>query len=135
MQGGQCLLDGRAGVVAVDLIEVHVVGSQPLEAGIDGRAHVLAAQAPVVGALPHRVEDLRGQHDVLAVALEGRADDLLASSARVHVGRVDEVDTQLEGALDDRDGLLLLDDPLPPIGRAKAHRSQADLTDARARRA
>src|SRR5215471_19415890 len=61
------LLDRRLRVVAVDLVEVHVIHPESPERRVDRRQDVLPGKAPVIGALPHRVEDLRRDDEVLAL--------------------------------------------------------------------
>jgi hypothetical protein len=50
----------------------------------------------MVGVVPHRVEALSGEDDVVAAALEGPADDLLALAPGVDVGGVHEVDARVQ---------------------------------------
>jgi len=78
------LLDRGVIVPPVDLVQVHVVGTEPPQRGVDRGEHVLAAQPSVVGARAHREEDLGGQHVVLTAAedpAERAAGDLLAHAA------------------------------------------------------
>src|SRR5208283_2429151 len=64
------------------------------------------------------------------------ARDLLAGAQRVDVGRVEEVDAELEGALEEGPRLVLAQRPLP-AGRLAGHRrggvSVAHATEADAR--
>ena len=63
----QRLLDRGGGVHAVDLVEVDVVGAEPAQAVVDLGEDRLARQAGAVGSGAHRVADLRGDDDVVAV--------------------------------------------------------------------
>jgi hypothetical protein len=62
----------------------HVVGSRPLAFLVD-----------------HHPE-LRREHGLLAAAVEGEAEKLFALRSAIGVGRVDEVDPQVESGIDDR---------------------------------
>jgi hypothetical protein len=78
----QRLHDRGRGVNAVDLIEVDVVGAELAQAVLDlGKAR-LARHAGAFRARAHRVPDLRGDHDRVAVGevLQRPADDLPAGT-------------------------------------------------------
>lgn len=93
----------RWGVVvpAVGLIQVDVVGTEALEARVDRGKDVFTAEAAVVGAGPHRVEDLGGDDDFVAARgfAEDLADDLFAGAVGVHLGGVEEIDAKVGGFL------------------------------------
>src|SRR5699024_9291454 len=57
--------------------------------------------------------------------------DLLAAADRVHVRCVEEGDPGVQGVLEDRARLVLLEHPRvdPPLGAAEAHRAQAQARD------
>ena len=59
VEGAQRLLQRRLVVVAVRLVEVHVVGLQPPERVVGGLHDVLAGQAAVIRARADRPVDLR----------------------------------------------------------------------------
>src|SRR5215218_1778832 len=65
VEGPHRLLDRGLVVPAVDLVEVDVVGPQPVQRGVDGGQDVLARQPAVVGTRAHRVVDLGRQHVVV----------------------------------------------------------------------
>ena len=83
------------------------------------RVHdVLARQAALVRVVAHRVEDLGGDHHAVArtpKSFSARPEDLFADAERVHVRGIEEVDAQLERALDERARLLLFEHPLAPL--------------------
>ena len=60
------LLERRLGVEAVRLVEVDVVGAEPLQRGVAALHDVLARQPPVVGAGPGRPVHLGEELDALA---------------------------------------------------------------------
>jgi hypothetical protein len=69
----------------------------------------------------HRKVDLRCEEVVVPRdALEGAPRNFLRPSPAIHVGRVEEVDAELERAVDARDGALVLD--RPPVGEPGAER-------------
>jgi hypothetical protein len=69
--------------------------------------------------------ELGGEHDVVPAALDGAADQFLVGVGAVDLGGVDEVDAQLQGAVDGADGLVVVGSG-PGVGGGHAHRSQAD---------
>ena len=110
----------------MDLVEVDPVGLQPAQAGVD----FLHEPAPRVAGhvrigVVHRAVHLRREHDRVAPALQGLADDLLGLAARVDVGRVDEVDPCVERTVDDVDRLVVVG--VAP--GAEHHRAEAQRTD------
>ena len=72
-------------------VEVDVVELKALQAGVDAMPDVLGGEAAFVGGRAHGVEDLGGHDDLLSrdgEFAEGPAEDFLAGSIRVHIGRV-----------------------------------------------
>src|SRR5579859_506087 len=74
------------------------------------------------------IADLRG--DVITVTIanlfERASEDFLAVAPTVHVGRVEEIDAQFDGALDCGDGFLV-SDARPAVGSAVEHDRPAEL--------
>src|ERR1039458_2744698 len=136
----QCLhglLDWRAAVPAMDLIEVDVVHTQALQRGVDRTENVLARQAAAVLSRSHRHEHLRGDDELLAreeLAEQATRGDL-ARAPRIGVGRVEERDAALAGRPYDRLGGVLVDHPRPVAVVAEAHHAQADARNPQACRA
>ena len=113
------LLDRGLGIGAVALVEVDVVGLQPLERGVDLLVDLLAGEAAV--GLRHREEDLGGEDVGAAVeVLQDLAPRRLGGAAAVDVGGVEEVDAGLEGRLGAGLGLLALHPG--PVGEPGAER-------------
>jgi hypothetical protein len=54
------LLDRHRGVVAVDLVQVDVIGAEPAQALLDLSEDRAPGQPGALRARPHSVEDLRG---------------------------------------------------------------------------
>ncbi len=99
----QCLerlLDRCRRVRGVQLIQVDPVGVEPAKAFLDGNADPSARSAAVPHA-PRRMAELGGDHGLLAPSLERRAEHLLALSAAVDVGGVEEGDPLLERRVHD----------------------------------
>ena len=112
------LLDRRVRVDPVLVVEIDVVDAEALEAAFDRLPHVVrAAVDPSApwgrGALD---AELGGDHDAVAPALDGAADEFLVGVRAVHVGRVEEGDAELERAVDGGDRLGLV-----PAGVELAH--------------
>jgi hypothetical protein len=111
-------LDARV----VELVEVDVVGAQPLEAVLAGLADELGfpALAAFLVVPPARglevVAELGGDDDVLALLLrEGVAEDLLAVAVSVGVGGVEEGYALFDGVAEEVDGVVVFDFT-PPAG-------------------
>src|SRR5690606_21363950 len=111
------LLDGRRGIVRVGLVEVDAVGLQPPQRGLDVLLGLRAADAFLAF---HGHADLgRDEHAVaLAAAPQPLADDRLRLAAlvpgnpgRVRVRGVDEVEAQVDEAVEDREGGGLVGGP------------------------
>ena len=122
----QRLLDVRARIEAVHLVEVDPVGAQPPQRVLDRADDPAARVALLVGVLAHRVVELGGEDDVVAAAAGERlADDLLGLALPVDVGGVDEVDPGVERRVDDPDRLVVV--RVAP--RAEHHRAKTELAD------
>ena len=126
---GECaerLVDVGAGIGAVDLVQVDVVGVEPAEALLALADDPAARVALHVGVGAHVAVDLGRQHDVVAAALDRLGDDRLRLTGRVHVGGVDEVDPGVERGVHDVDRLVVVG--VAP--RAEHHRPEAERADA-----
>ena len=101
------LLDRRARVDAVLVVQVDVVGAEPAQRALDrGRtlAGLLSVTPGAVAAVGDEAE-LGGDHDLVAAALDGPPDELLAVEGAVDLGGVDVGDAQVERAVDGADRL------------------------------
>jgi len=125
----------------VDVVDVEVVGVEPVERPLNLRPDVLAPQPRIVGtglAAPvEREVHLRGDHVILALALrEPLADVLLTFPVRrpVHVGGVDEVYPVVRRRVEEFVRLLAarLDDDAVRLS-SEAPRPEAELGDVETR--
>src|SRR3984885_11262633 len=64
VQGIERLLHRRERVESVEMVDVDVVGSQALEAGLTGMHQVQPAGADIVGSVAHRKSGLSGYQDL-----------------------------------------------------------------------
>ncbi len=112
----------------MDLVEVYVVDPQPTQRIVDGLHDVLTRQATTVWPLANRKVDLGGQHHFIPAGkvTQSPTGDFFADAKRVHIGRVKEVDAQLQRALDDRAALVFRQNPVAPLRRAVGHHPQAN---------
>ncbi|GAB3974550.1 hypothetical protein GCM10029978_056450 [Actinoallomurus acanthiterrae] len=128
------LLDRGDAVGLVVLVQVDAVGAQPAQRLLHGVPHVprRAARAVPVGLLAHAHAELRGQHDLVAVALERDAEQTFAVAGRraavraVDVGGVEQGDPGVQRRVHDGAGAVLVE----PGGDVVA--AQADRRDERA---
>ena len=91
--GADRVLDRRGRVDAVLVVQVDVVGAEPLQRTLDGGADVgrAAVEVPWARAGVRDDAELGGQHHLVAAALERAADELLVDVRAVDLGGVDEV--------------------------------------------
>src|SRR6266404_3359962 len=131
VQRFESLLDRRRVIPAVDLVEVHVIGAEPAQAGVDRREYGLAGESPSVRALAHREKNLGGDHDLVAPGEfpQGSTDDLLGGAVGVAVGGIEVVDPGVHRLTYQGTRLFLREGPwmIAPIGNAESHASQANL--------
>ena len=125
------VLDGSARVDAVLVVQVDAVGAQPLQRALDsstdvgGAAVDHAALAPGVRDEP----ELRGDHNLVAAALDRLSDDLLAVERPVDLGGVDLSHPQIQGPADGADRLRVVKAPAAGVGPGHRHRPKADTGD------
>ena len=132
------LLHRRGGVETVQLVQVDVVELQARQARLHAVENVAARRAARVRAGARVAEHLGRHHHVVAChlqVLQRLARDLLGRAARVHVGRVDEVDAGVQRLADQAFGVGLLQvaDLAPDAaGAAEGHGAQAEFRDEQA---
>ena len=80
------------------------------------------------------VAELGGEHDLVAAVLDRPADELLVGERAVHVGGVEEVDAEVEGAVDRGDRLGVVAAGVE-VGHAHAAESEGGDGELRAERA
>ena len=99
--GADRFLDRHALVDAVDVIEVDHVDAEPLQARLAGDRHVvrLAVDAAALAVRAAHVAELRRDDHLVALALDALADQLLVLAGAVGVGRVEQVEAELDGAV------------------------------------
>ena len=76
-KSANCFFDGSLGIDAVLVIEIDILHSQPLQAGVASGAYIfgLAIHAADMGIfwIAHNPE-LRGQHNLVALPFDGKPD-------------------------------------------------------------
>ena len=105
-QSADGIFDGGLRVDPVLVVEIDVVGAEPLQRALDRGADVRrAAVDDARAAAGVRDEaELRRQHDLFAAVLDGPADQLLVGVGTVDLGGVDVRDAEVERAVDGADG-------------------------------
>ncbi len=98
------VLDGRAAVDPVLVVQVDVVGAESGQRAFDRGANVGGA-AVDAGRTARVGEDteLRRPHHLVAAAFDGATDQLLAMERSIDLGGVDVGDSQLERPVDGSD--------------------------------
>ncbi|MNT08093.1 hypothetical protein D3C72_1428220 [compost metagenome] len=113
-----------AGVVAVQVKDVDMVGREPVQAVLDRARDPHARVMRVVGRGLHGVAELGRQHPVVAAGAQQPADHLLRRALGVDVGGIDEIHAVVTRAGNDAGGLGLVG----LVG--KHHGAQAQRRDA-----
>ncbi len=105
----QGFLDRRAGVGDVLVVEVDIVGAEPLEAGFDRADDVAARGAlqppPLVHGTVHRTGEFGREHDVVPSSGQCAAEIFLGPAAlAVGIGGVEKRDAEIERLVHDGTG-------------------------------
>jgi len=117
--------------VAVDLVEVDVVGAQPAEAGVALRHDVHAREPDLVRPVAHPAAHLRGHDDIRPPHAERGAEHFFRPADRVDVGGVEEVDAGVQRPMDECVRLLLAEgaDRLEHADAPERHGAKTELRD------
>jgi hypothetical protein len=101
-QGADGVLDGRLRIDAVLVVQIDVIGAQPLQGTFDGDADVRRATVEDAGAGPgvRDEAELCGQHHALAAVLDGSADKFLVGVRTVDLRGVEVRDAEVQRAVD-----------------------------------
>ena len=105
------VFDGRIGIDAMLVIKVDGFDAEAAEAGFTGFANVFGLAAHSAGAGIAGVAndaEFCGDDVFVAHALDGAPDEFLVFVRAVDIGRVEEVDPQLESAVDGGDGFRVI---------------------------
>ena len=131
----QGLLDRRVVVPPMGLIEVDGIYPEPVEGVLEFLLDGLPGEPLCVGVVVvHRIEDLGGEHQPVAVVARERvADDALGLAPGVHVRRVEEVDPEVHRFVDDLLAFVLVEHPLAPVRTPEAHTAETDPAHAHSR--
>jgi hypothetical protein len=113
------------------VVQVDVVGAQPLQGALDRHADVRRAAVDdawsAVGVGDET--ELGGHHHLVATVADGPADQVLAVERAVDLGGVDVGDAQVQGAVDGADRLGVVEAPAGGVGARHRHRVQTDPGD------
>ena len=99
--GFESLVDWRAVIGRVQIVDVEVVGLQPLQAFIDSAQNGLARESLLVSRVAHLEPHFAGEHNLVALTPSGRFQQRFGDAVLVHVGGVDEINAGFETAIDD----------------------------------
>src|SRR5690349_3011863 len=91
------------------VVEIDVVDPEALERSIARLSHIVwvAANAEELALVSADVSKFRREYHAIPAIPNRAADELLIRERPVHVGRVEEVDPELDSAMDRRDRLRL----------------------------
>ena len=89
--------------------EIDHVGPQPLQALLAGLQRIFGAAVDAALAVGQaQIAELGGQDRTLAPVAKGAADQFLVRALPIHVGGVDEIGAQFDGAVDGGDGPVVV---------------------------
>ncbi len=108
--GADRLLDRHVRVDAVEIVEVDHLDSEPLQAGLAGDRDIVrpAIGEAALAIRPAHIAELGGEDRLVAPALQRLADELLVPAGGIGVRRVDEVEPELQRAMDGGDGFWIV---------------------------
>src|SRR5438034_1160195 len=110
----------------VQLIEVHVVRAESLQGSIQGEREVARVEVHPNASAVKVSADLRRQEHLFPAAFEGLSEDFLTVAPAVHVGGVEEVDSEVNGPADRLDGFRVLRGTIRIPVRIPADRPRAE---------
>src|SRR4029077_12005901 len=101
------VLDRHVGVDAMDVIEVDGVDPHALEVRLAGDWHIirLAVDAAALTARPADVAELAGNEELVALALDRLANQLLVDPGRIGIGGVEHGDAEVDATVNGGDAL------------------------------
>jgi hypothetical protein len=139
VQSAHRLLDRSQEIVAMNLVQIDMVGLQPAQTRLD-RVHDVAAGGPdVIAARADTAVDLGRDHHMLPrdlQVLQRLSEDLLALTLRIDIRGIEEIDPALDRCLDQLIGIRLAngaDDFEHSSAVPEGHRSEAQFRDQEAR--
>src|ERR1700758_1251132 len=88
------------------MVDVDIVGAQALQAGLDGIDQMVAGRTLVVRAIAHGKCGLGRDQQILPLALNRLAEDLLRETFRIHIRGIEKVDACVEAETDEALRLL-----------------------------
>src|SRR5207248_271142 len=122
--------EGHGGIDAVQLVEVDALEPEPAQAAVARGAKVLGSpvRLPLVG--PGTLEARLGcDHEPPRVGVERLGDEPLAHLGAVGVGRIDEVDTELDGPVQHGDRFAWVARLAPNAPAGEPHGAEAETVD------
>jgi hypothetical protein len=89
------------------VVEVDVLDTEPLEAGVDALPHIFGPATDVHRATSvARDAELRGEHDLITPIRDRPTNEDLVVAVAVHVGGVEERHAQIKCPMNRRAGLI-----------------------------
>jgi hypothetical protein len=104
------LLNGRLRVNAMLVIKIDRFNAEAAQGPFAGLAHILGAtvHAKKRAVLAPHIAEFGGEHDAIAAVPDSVPDEFLVPADPIHVGGVEEGDSELNRTMDRRDRLRLI---------------------------
>ncbi len=118
-------------VIAVDLVEVDVIGAKPAQTVLDLARDPATRSALHVRIVAERQSELRRQNDILAATFDGLPDNLFGFAERIDIRGIEKIDARIDGAADDADRVFVVG----VAHRAEHHGAESKLAHRPARSA
>src|SRR5215510_15505413 len=122
------VLDRHRWIDAVLIVEIDDIDAEPLEALIARDRHIVRAPVGQAAlAAGAHVAELGGDDRAIAPVVDRTGDQLLVLAVAVNVGRVEEVDTKLDGRMDRANALLVVGGAIVACKAGASHADRGDL--------
>src|ERR1700733_1769437 len=120
------LLNRSIRIDAMLIIEINVIDAQPPQTSVARFLHIIRLAIDTANIGVRRIADnpkLRGQHNLIAFALDRASDELFILVRSIDIGGVEKVDAQFERPMNSRNRLGVI------ASRVKLRHTHAAQTD------
>src|SRR6267154_927715 len=126
-QGTELIVERHGGIDAVELVQLDALELEPAQAGFTGGAQVFRSTVRRPLTWAGTLESpLGGDHQLWRIRIKGLRDEALAHRRAVGVGRVDQIDAELERQSQHGDRLGVVARLAPDSLAREPHRAEAE---------
>src|SRR5437764_5904275 len=125
------ILDRHCRIDPVLIIEIDDIDSEPLEARLAGLDNIGGTAVDAIGAArPPGLAEFARDHDIVAPALQGPAEQFLVLAPAIHVRTVEMIDPELDRPVDQPDSGLVV---ARAVDAGQRHAAEPDGRDLQSR--